>query len=60
MRAGNLVPLSKVPGQVPVALDYAHGALKQGDWKTLLLSTDGGRASNEPEASNWPEAVGVD
>ena len=35
---GNPVPLSKVPGQVPPALDCADGALEQGDWQYLVLS----------------------
>ena len=48
--AGNLVPLSNVSGQIPLAFDYADGALEQGDRQFLVLSTDGGRASSEPEA----------
>ena len=57
---GNPVLLSKVPGQVLLAFDYADGALRQGDRQSFLPSTDGGRASNGPEASNEPEAIVVD
>ena len=67
--AGNPVPLGKVPGQVPPAFSFVCGALGRGEQQFPVLSTDGGRASNEPEASdpelglrqsapsNEPEAV---
>ena len=59
MCAVSPVPLSKVPGQVLPAFDYADGALEQGDRQFSGLSTDGGRASNAPEDSNEPEIVVV-
>ena len=40
--AGNPVPLSKVPGQVPSAFNFVCGALEQGDQQFPVLSTDGG------------------
>jgi hypothetical protein len=46
--AGIPVPLSKVPGQVPSAFNFVCGALEQGDQQFPVLSTDGGRACNEP------------
>ena len=50
--AGNPVPLSKVPGQVPQVLDFVEGALEQSDLTLPVLSIDGGRASSEPEATD--------
>ena len=40
--AGNPVPLSKAPGQVPPAFDFVFCAREQGDQQFLVLSTDGG------------------
>ena len=56
--AGNPVPLSKVPGQVPSAFNFVCGALEQGDQQFPVLSTDGGRASNEPEAIDPEPGLG--
>ena len=67
--AGKPVHLSKVPGQVPPAFNFVCCALEHGDQQFPVLSTDGGRAYNEPEAidhepglrqsalSNEPEAL---
>ena len=56
--AGNPGPLSKVPGQVPHALNYTDGTLRQGD---LIPppSQIGGRAINEPEATLFGNQLGT-
>ena len=50
--------MSKVPGQVPTAFDFVCGALEQGDHLILVLSTDGGRAYNEPKAIDLEPGLG--
>ena len=56
--AGNPGPLSKVPGQVPQALNYMDGLL----WQEYLIpppSQIGGRAINEPEATLFGNQLGM-
>ena len=43
-------PCSKDGAQVGGAVDVVERALEQGDLTFPVLSTDGGRASNEPES----------
>ena len=57
--AGNLGPLSKVPGQVPQALNYMDGTLRQGDRQSSLPSQIRGRAINEPEATLFGKQTGM-
>ena len=42
--------LQQRPGQVPQAVNFVEGALEQGDLTFPVLSIDGGRASNDPDA----------
>ena len=56
--AGSPAPLSKVPGQVPSAFNFVCGALEQGDQQIPVLSTDVGRAVNEPEAIDPESGLG--
>ena len=60
--AGNPVPFSKVPGQVPLAVNSVKATLEQGDL-SALLSTDGGREElnaepgwRQPDPSKTPHA----